>query len=77
EKQFPSVPMLERIANALNIDTMELFSTRLIQQNYKPGIEQGVFNDIQEIISEKLALIEQDLYENTRKVRELRELLKK
>jgi hypothetical protein len=69
--------MLERIANALNIDTMELFSTRLIQQNYKPGIEQGVFNDIQEIISEKLALIEQDLYENTRKVRELRELLKK
>jgi transcriptional regulator with XRE-family HTH domain len=77
EKQFPSVSMLEKIASALNIDTVELFSTKLLQKDYTNGMDNIIFSDIQEFVAEKLSLLEQDLYENTRKVQELRELLQK
>jgi transcriptional regulator with XRE-family HTH domain len=77
KKQFPSIPMLEKIADALNIDTIELFSTKLTRQDYKPGAEQEISGDIQGIVAETLAIIERDLYENTKKIQELREMLKK
>jgi transcriptional regulator with XRE-family HTH domain len=73
EKQFPSVKMLEKIAAALNIDTAELFSTKLIQSNYTQGPDIPV--ELKKIVTEKLVLIERDLYDNTKKVQELRELL--
>jgi transcriptional regulator with XRE-family HTH domain len=73
EKQFPSVEMLEKIATALNIDNAELFSTKLIQANHTQGPD--VPDELKKVIAEKLALIERDLYDNTKKVQELRELL--
>jgi transcriptional regulator with XRE-family HTH domain len=75
EKQFPSVEMLEKIAVALNIDNAELFSTKLILANDTRGTDQDIPDELKKIVTEKLALIERDLYDNTKKVQELRELL--
>jgi transcriptional regulator with XRE-family HTH domain len=33
EKQFPSVPMLEKIAHALEADTLDLFSVQGLKKN--------------------------------------------
>jgi transcriptional regulator with XRE-family HTH domain len=73
EKQFPSVGMLEKIAVALNIDTADLFSIKLVHSNYTWG--QGIPDELKKTIAEKLSLIERDLYDNTKKIQELRELL--
>jgi transcriptional regulator with XRE-family HTH domain len=77
EKQFPSIPMLEKIANALNIDTMGLFSTNLAEKNRIQVTEQGILDNIQHIDMEELALVEQNLHESTKKVQELSKVLKK
>lgn len=47
EKQFPSIPMLERIAIALNIDVLELFSIKNSQMARLNEVKQA----LQEIIA--------------------------
>jgi transcriptional regulator with XRE-family HTH domain len=74
EKQFPSVKMLEKIATALNIDTADLFSIKALQANHTQGPD--IPDELKKTIAEKLILIERDLYDNTKKVQELRELLR-
>jgi transcriptional regulator with XRE-family HTH domain len=77
EKQFPSVQMLEKIAGALNIDVIGLFSTKLARNGDSRETAPVIVDGIAETMFERLVLIEQDLYENTKRVRELRELLQK
>jgi transcriptional regulator with XRE-family HTH domain len=50
-RKFPSVEMLERIANALRIDTPELFSMALIQMDSINSLHEELMREIAQIIS--------------------------
>jgi transcriptional regulator with XRE-family HTH domain len=50
-RKFPSVEMLERIANALKIDTPELFSMAPIQMDSINSIHEELMREIAQIIS--------------------------
>lgn len=51
ERQFPSVSMLEKIALALNCDTIDLFSTQILNKRKIDTIEIKLKNNINNIIS--------------------------
>jgi len=51
ERQFPSVSMLEKIALALNCDTIDLFSTQILNKRKIEKIEINLKNNINNIIS--------------------------
>lgn len=51
ERQFPSVSMLEKIALALNCDTIDLFSTQILNKRKIEKIEINLKNNINSIIS--------------------------
>lgn len=54
EKKFPSVEMIERIADALEMDTTELFSVIPLPENAVKNLQKEVLLDFKEIISKKL-----------------------
>ena len=51
ERQFPSVSMLEKIAIALDCDTVDLFSTQAIKKRKIEKIEINFKNSINTLIS--------------------------
>jgi transcriptional regulator with XRE-family HTH domain len=53
-KKFPSTGMLERIAEALNVDTTALFSLNLVHMETKEQIKEKILADIGEILSSRL-----------------------
>jgi len=54
EKKFPSVEMLERIAEALEIDTLELFSIKPMPEDSVKKLHKSVLLDFEKIITKKL-----------------------
>jgi hypothetical protein len=52
EKKFPSADMIERIAEALEIDSLDLFSRAPVQQRW----EEAVLGEIEKLITDKLNL---------------------
>ena len=55
-RRFPSVEMLEKIASALDIDTPELFSMKLIQINAtKVELEEQIWLNIKQNLSNYIA----------------------
>jgi transcriptional regulator with XRE-family HTH domain len=53
-KKFPSTAMLERIADALNVDTPELFSVKLAHIETKQHVLGEILADIEKILSHRL-----------------------
>jgi transcriptional regulator with XRE-family HTH domain len=53
-KKFPSTKMLERIADALNVDTPELFSLKSVNTKTKQYIKEEILEDIEKILSLRL-----------------------
>ena len=54
EKKFPSVEMLERIAQALEMDTTELFSVKPLPEDSLKKLHKAVLLDFEKIIMKKL-----------------------
>ena len=54
EKKFPSVEMMERIAKALTIDAIELFSVKPIPEDSLKKLHKAVLLDFEKIITKKL-----------------------
>ena len=54
EKKFPSVEMLERIAEALVMDTIELFSVKPLPEDSIKKLHKDILLDFEKIISKKL-----------------------
>jgi len=54
EKKFPSVEMLERIAQALEIDTTELFSVKPLPEDSLKKLHKAVLLDFEKILTKKL-----------------------
>jgi transcriptional regulator with XRE-family HTH domain len=54
EKKFPSVEMLERIAQALEIDTTELFSVKPLSGDSIKKLHKAVLLDFEKVITKKL-----------------------
>ena len=54
EKKFPSVEMMERIAEALLIDTTELFSIKPLSEDSLKKLHKSVLLDFEKIITKKL-----------------------
>jgi len=54
EKKFPSVEMMERIAEALEIDTIELFSIRHLSEDSLKKLQKSVLLDFKNVITKKL-----------------------
>ena len=52
ERQFPSVTMLEKIAIALNCDTIDLFSTQILNKRKLDKIELNLKSSINALISQ-------------------------
>ena len=53
-KRFPSVSMLERIARALQKDTLELFSVSQIDASKKRNLKTTILTDIEAILTIRL-----------------------
>ena len=53
-KRFPSIKMLERIAKALQKDTLELFSVQSLEINKKEGLKKAILTDIEYILTIRL-----------------------
>ena len=53
-KRFPSINILERLANALNKDTIELFSIKTIKKSKKEEIKTAILSDIDKILMNRL-----------------------
>jgi transcriptional regulator with XRE-family HTH domain len=54
-RRFPSVEILEQIANALKIDTPELFSMESIQTDSINSLKEEMVGEIAEIITEYMS----------------------
>ena len=54
EKKFPSVEMLERIAKALRMDTIELFSVQSLPAESIRILQKSVLQEFNEIVEKKL-----------------------
>jgi transcriptional regulator with XRE-family HTH domain len=69
-RRFPSVEILEKIASALEIDTPELFSVKSIQNNAeKREIEEQVWRDIGQNLSDYIAINMENLKKEKHKVK--------
>ena len=53
-KRFPSIGMLERIAKALQKDTLELFSVKSIDVSKKRNLKTTILTDIEAILTIRL-----------------------
>ena len=70
EKKFPSVDVLERIANALKIDPSELFSKACYPTEAVKELHMSVLKDIEQVVKSHIESFEkkvnsEDFYENT------------
>jgi transcriptional regulator with XRE-family HTH domain len=54
EKKFPSVEMLERIAEALQIDTIELFSSELLPEAALHKLHKSILAEFQKVLERKI-----------------------
>jgi transcriptional regulator with XRE-family HTH domain len=54
EKKFPSVEMLERIAEALCMDTTELFSVESLPSDSIRKLHKSILSEFQKVIEKKL-----------------------
>jgi len=54
-KRFPSVNMLERIATALQIDPLELFSMKPTNLSNKKNLKADILSDIDQILTLRLS----------------------
>jgi transcriptional regulator with XRE-family HTH domain len=54
EKKFPSVEMLERIAESLEMDTTELFSVKPLPEDLLKKLHKSVLRDFEKIITKKM-----------------------
>jgi transcriptional regulator with XRE-family HTH domain len=57
-KRFPSLKMLEKLANGLNVDTPELFSLNPIKMTIKKSLRAKILTDIEQILAVRLDEIE-------------------
>jgi transcriptional regulator with XRE-family HTH domain len=57
EKQFPSVQMLERIALALGVDTLELFSPHTIAPDKLETARRLILADVEAAVNTHLAAL--------------------
>jgi transcriptional regulator with XRE-family HTH domain len=53
-KRFPSVNMLEKLAIALKIDILDLFSVKIIEMSEKKEIKNKILADIDNILNLRL-----------------------
>ncbi|MCL2273212.1 MAG: helix-turn-helix domain-containing protein [Treponema sp.] len=53
-KRFPSLSMLILLAQALEIDVLELFSVETIKQTEKKIMKEAILEDIDRILSSRL-----------------------
>jgi transcriptional regulator with XRE-family HTH domain len=53
-RRFPSITMLELLANALEIDILELFSIKTIELSSKKDLKNMILIDIDQILSLRL-----------------------
>ena len=53
-RRFPSIKMLELLAAALQIDTLDLFSVKTIEQSSKNDIKHAIMADIDRILTFRL-----------------------
>jgi transcriptional regulator with XRE-family HTH domain len=54
ERQFPSPEMLERIADALKIDTPELFSMKAFPEESMRKFQELVLADVERVITDRM-----------------------
>ena len=57
-KRFPSVKMLERIAKALQKDTLDLFSMKPTELSRKKALKTTILEDIDAILTARLKEID-------------------
>ena len=53
-RRFPSVSMLEKIAKALDKDTLELFSIKPIEKSKNEALKTAILADIEHILTNRL-----------------------
>jgi transcriptional regulator with XRE-family HTH domain len=53
-KKFPSPEMLERIAEALQVDTPELFSMQAMRLDFLENLHDEILDDVERIIAKRL-----------------------
>ena len=53
-KRFPSLAMLERIAKALQVDPLQLFSIKPSNVLFKNAIKTAILDDIEQILTVRL-----------------------
>jgi transcriptional regulator with XRE-family HTH domain len=61
QKKFPSVKMLERIAKALEVDPLELFSVESFPAATLKKLHKEVLEGFQGVLSEKLRQLEGEI----------------
>jgi transcriptional regulator with XRE-family HTH domain len=57
-KRFPSAPMLERIASALEVDSPELFVVRPTEKDAIRQVHEKLLVDIEQMIAERFRELE-------------------
>jgi transcriptional regulator with XRE-family HTH domain len=57
-KRFPSLKMLEKLAEGLNVDTTELFSLNPLKMTIKKSLRSKILADIEQILTIRLEEIE-------------------
>ncbi|GHT94901.1 hypothetical protein FACS1894141_2500 [Spirochaetia bacterium] len=55
KRRFPSVEVLEKIAEALNIDTPELFSMESVQIDSINGLKEEMIGEIAQLIADYMS----------------------
>jgi transcriptional regulator with XRE-family HTH domain len=55
ERKTPSLPMIERIATALKVDSPELFSMQVISQESIKELQKTVLSNIQGVVGQSIA----------------------
>jgi len=53
-KRFPSVNMFSRLANALKIDTLDLFTTTPSKSKHRNSLKNMILEDIEKILTFRL-----------------------
>jgi transcriptional regulator with XRE-family HTH domain len=53
-KRFPSPRMLDRIANALEVDTPQLFSGKSSEEEFIRKLRENIISDIEQVITNRL-----------------------
>ena len=53
-RRFPSINMLERLALALQIDILELFSIKSLEVSAKNDLKHAILTDIDSILTRRL-----------------------